>query len=53
MTKKSELTNNNEDVKKPYKQPKLEVIGSLEKITKGPGNGSIDSLFGGQGGFLS
>lgn len=39
--------------KKPYEAPEVVRLGSVEDLTKGPEGGSIDSLFGGNGGFQS
>ena len=38
-------------VKKEFVAPKLEVLGSVVDITRGPQGGSADGLFGGTGGF--
>lgn len=39
--------------KKSYEAPEVIRLGSVEDLTKGPDSGSIDSLFGGNGGFQS
>jgi hypothetical protein len=38
--------------KQPYSTPQLIEYGRVEDITRGPGGGSFDSLFGRNGGLL-
>jgi hypothetical protein len=41
----------NKTAKKAYAAPKLVEYGRMETLTRGPGGGWIDALFGANGGF--
>lgn len=57
MTTRSSTPNSNsagkpsDASKEEYSSPEVEHYGTLTELTRGPSGGTLDQLFGGDGGF--